>query len=235
MNSPVVIIIPVYNEAENLKILIPKIYGNVKNAYLVIVDDNSNDNTVEILNGLSKKYKKITHLKRKAKLGRGTAVIYGFKYALKNNLSNYFLEMDADLSHDPVELPSLLKYANEQTIVIASRYIRGSRIVNSPSTRRFLSKLANGFNSLLFELPIHDNTNGYRLYPKKAVEILVKHKFKSSGFVTIAECTYLLYKRGFKLKERPTVFVNRAIGGSKADLHEIFISFRDLLKIRFSK
>jgi dolichol-phosphate mannosyltransferase len=235
MNLPVVIVVPVYNEAENLKILIPKIFKNVKHTQVIIVDDNSTDDTTKIVKELNKKYKTIIHLKRKAKMGRGTAVLHGFRYALKTTQSQIFVEMDADLSHDPDELPKLLELTNSNTVVIASRYLKKSKIVNSPYHRRFLSKLANSLNSLLFGLPIHDNTNGFRLYPRNGVMLLCKHKYKSTGFVTISESTYYLFKKGFILKERPTTFVNRRLGGSKADLHEVFISFRDLLKIRLTK
>lgn len=231
----VVVVIPVYNEAENLKILIPKIYSNVKGVTVIVVDDNSKDNTDGVIKNLNKKHKSIIHLKRKSKMGRGTAVLHGFAYALKNTKAQIFVEMDADLSHDPDELPQLLKLTNKKVVVIASRYLKRSRIINSPFQRRFLSKLANAFNSFLFGLPVHDNTNGYRLYPRNAVELLTKYKYKSTGFVTISESSYYLYKKGFMLRERPTVFVNRRIGGSKADLHEVYISFRDLLKIRFAK
>lgn len=232
--SPV-IVIPVYNEAENLAILIPKIFKNLRNAHVLVVDDNSKDNTARVLKEFSKRYKTLIHLKRKAKMGRGTAVLHGFRYALFHFNTQTFIEMDADLSHDPDELPKLLNLTNNKTVVIASRYLKKSKIVNSPYYRRLLSKLANSLNSLLFGLPIHDNTNGFRLYPRNAVELLVNYNFKSTGFVTIPEITYYLYKRGFKLKERQTTFVNRRLGGSKADLNEIYISFRDLLRIRFAK
>ncbi len=232
MNLPPTIVVPVYNEAENLKILIPKIFKNVRRVYVVVVDDNSKDNTKEVLSALTKKYKTVLHLKRKSKMGRGTAVLHGFRYALTHFKSQTFIEMDADLSHDPDELPQLLKLTDNKTVVIASRYLKRSKIINSPYHRRLLSKLANSFNSLLFGLPIHDNTNGFRLYPRTAVELLVNYDFKSTGFVTIPEATYYLFRKGYKLRERPTTFVNRRLGGSKADLHEIYISVRDLIRIR---
>jgi dolichol-phosphate mannosyltransferase len=235
MKSVPAIIVPVYNESENLKLLIPRIFTNVKNARVVVVDDSSTDNTASVIKTLKRKYKSITHLVRPAKMGRGTAVLHGFSYALKKIDSSIFVEMDADLSHDPDELPKLLKLSNENTIVIASRYLKGSKIIDISFFSKIRSRSANMLNSLLFGLPIHDNTNGYRIYPRKAVKLLTKYSYKSSGFVSISESTYYLSKKGFKLIERPSKFVNRKIGGSKADFHEIFISIRDLLKIKFSK
>jgi len=233
MLNKVVIIIPVYNEAENLKILIPKIFSNIKKVKIIIVDDNSNDNSDLIIKKFKKKHLELYHLKRKAKMGRGTAVTHGFKYAFKNTDSQIFIEMDADLSHDPDELENLISLVDENSVGIASRYLIDSRIVGSPMQRRFLSKLANYLNSLLFGLPIHDNTNGFRAYSRKAINLLINYDYKSTGFVTISESSYFLFKNGFQLQEMPTIFVNRRIGGSKANAHEVFISIRDLLRIRF--
>lgn len=234
MEMKAAVIIPTYNESENLRILIPKIIRNVKNVQVIVVDDNSQDDTNMLLAKFSKNNKNIVLLKRKKKMGRGTAVLHGFSFALKNTTADIFIEMDADLSHDPDELQKLIKLANGKHIAIASRYLKKSKIVGSPLYRKVLSKSANAFNTFLFGLPIHDNTNGYRAYPRTAIGLLLKYKYKSTGFVTISESTYYLYKQGFELKEMPTTFVNRRIGGSKADLHEIYISLRDLLKIRFA-
>lgn len=234
MQRKVAIIIPVYNEAPNLKILIPNIFKYCKNVDIYIVDDNSTDGTAQLILTLKKKYQ-IFYLRRNKKLGRGTAVTHGFKQAFKDSRISVFVEMDADLSHDPKELPRLISSVDKSSISLASRYILMSKIYGVSKERKILSKFANGFESLLFGLPIHDYTNGYRAYPREAIAVLIKHRYKSSGFASIAESTYFLYKKGFTLRELPTKFVNRKIGGSKADLHEIYISIRDLFRIRFSK
>ncbi len=228
------VIIPAYNEAENLKILIPSIYNYANSIVVYVVDDNSQDNTDEVIRNLQIKYP-IVHLKRKKKLGRGTAVTFGFKEAFKNKKVTVFVEMDADQSHDPKELTKLISLVDKNSVASASRYIPRSKVFGTSTERKILSKLVNGFESLLFGLPIHDYTNGFRAYPRNAVELLIKHKYKSTGFATIVETTYLLYKKGFMLKENSTKFVNRRIGGSKVDMHEMYISLRDLLRIRFSK
>lgn len=228
------VIIPAYNEAENLEILIPSIYTYANSIAVYVVDDNSQDNTDEVIKKLQTKYP-VIHLKRKKKLGRGTAVTFGFKEAFKNRKVDVFVEMDADQSHDPKELSKLISLVDKNSISSASRYIPKSKVYGTSKERKILSKVVNGFESMLFGLPIHDYTNGFRAYPRNAVALLIKHKYKSSGFATIAESTYLLYKKGFKLKEISTKFVNRRIGGSKVDIHEMYISLRDLLRVRFSK
>ncbi len=228
------VVIPAYNEAENLKVLIPSIFSHASSIVVYVVDDNSQDNTDEVIRKLKIKYP-IIHLKRNKKLGRGTAVTFGFKEAFKNTNIAVFVEMDADQSHDPKELLKLISLVDKNSIASASRYIPKSKVYGTTKERKILSKLVNGFEALLFGLPIHDYTNGFRAYPRNAVALLIKHNYKSSGFSTIAESTYLLYKKGFILKENPTKFVNRRIGGSKVDLHEMLISLRDLFRVRFSK
>lgn len=234
MIKKVVVVVPVYNEANNLKILLPLIFSGIEKVKIFVVDDNSNDGTSLIIKKIKLKYKNLYHLKRGSKMGRGTAVTHGFRYAYKNTNAKVFVEMDADLSHDPSELKKLISLVDVKKVGIASRYLSKSEIIGSPFIRRLLSKLANYFNSVLFGLPIHDNTNGYRAYPREAVKLLIKHKYKSTGFVTISESSYFLFKNGYTLKEMPTKFVNRRIGGSKANAHEVYISIRDLLRIRFT-
>jgi len=234
MQTKTAVIIPVYNEGENLKILIPNIYAHNKDVQVYVVDDSSSDDTENIIAKFQETHALI-YLKRRKKLGRGTAVTFGFKKAFKNKAIKVFVEMDADLSHDPKELSKLVSLVDKNSIALASRYIPKSKIYGISRERKILSKFVNGFESVLFGLPIHDYTNGYRAYPRPAIELLIKHTYVCTGFASIAESTYFLYKKGFNLRENSTRFVNRRIGGSKADLHEMFISVRDLLRVRFSK
>lgn len=234
MNKKTAVIIPVYNEGDNLSILIPDIYKHNKGLTLFVVDDNSTDKTGTIIKKMRAKYP-IFYIKRKSKLGRGTAVIEGFRQAYLKGVFEIFVEMDADLSHKPEELKGLIGSVDNKTMVLASRYIPKSKILGISKGRKIISKIVNGFEKRLFGLPIHDYTNGFRAYSRDAVSVLIGHKYKSSGFATIAESTYLLHKKGFRLKEKPTIFINRRIGGSKADLHEMYISLRDLIRVRFSK
>lgn len=233
MNKKIAVIIPVYNEGDNLKILVPDLFKNSKAINVIVVDDNSKDDTTKILKQLKLQFSYITHLKRKRKLGRGTAVTFGFSYAYKKTNATIFVEMDADLSHDPSELKGLTDLVSINSISLASRYLPKSRLYGITKTRKVFSKIVNGIETALFHLPIHDYTNGYRAYPRSAIELLLNYKYKSTGFASIAESTYHLYKKGYKIKEQPTVFVNRRIGGSKVTFYEIYKSASDLIRIRF--
>jgi dolichol-phosphate mannosyltransferase len=228
----VCIVIPTYNEKENIQNLIESILKIVVKATIIVVDDNSSDGTKETLIRLRKKYINIFFIERESKLGRGSAVIEGFRYGLKNTKAKIFIEMDADFSHDPKELPSLIKNVTENRFVIGSRYLVASRICGWSLSRRILSKLANSFISLLLRFPIHDYTNGYRAYGKKAAETLIKQKFLTSGYILLSESILLLYSNRFNSIEIPTIFVNRREGTSKASPMEFINSFLEILKLR---
>ncbi len=236
MNSKfkIAVIVPTYNEAQNLKLLVPELFKQLPGCYVIIVDDNSRDKTEKLLENYKRKYKNLVFIKREKKDGRGTAVFYGFDYAIKKINPDFLIEMDADFSHDPKEINKLVEAAGSKTIVVGSRYIRGAEVVNIPFKRKVLSKTANTLIKILLSLPARDNTDGYRLYSKKAVEILLKHKFVSRGFVRIPESAYVLTKKGFKIKEVPIRFVDRTRGGSKVSAYEIFTWIRDIMKIRLS-
>lgn len=235
MNSKkVAIIVPTYNESQNLEVLIPRIFKYLKDSYVLVVDDKSTDGTEKIISNYKKKYKKLIFISRQKKDGRGTAVFHGFIYAMKNINPDYYIEMDADLSHDPKDLSKLVNAASNKHIIIGSRYVRGGRVINIPLKRKILSKTANFLITLLLSLPANDNTDGYRLYPGCAIKILKKHKFVSKGFVRIPETTYILMKHNFMIKEVPITFIDRTKGGSKVNFHEIFTWTRDILRIRFS-
>lgn len=233
MQNKIAIVIPVYNEEKNLKILLPQIFKYNKNILVIIVDDNSTDNTSSFVKKYNSSNTDVVYLHRKAKLGRGSAIVYGFKYAYEKSSSSVFIEMDGDLSHDPKEIAGLAALTNEKTISLASRYIPKSKVVGISLSRKIVSKIVNMFETTLFHLPIHDYTNGFRAYPRNAVKLLIKYKYKSSGFAAIAESSFFLHSKGFGFSEQPTFFVNRTIGGSKVDIHELYISIRDLLRVRF--
>lgn len=226
------IIIPTYNEKENIRRLIPMVFKIVPHASIIIVDDHSPDGTAEAARKLTKKYSGVHVIERKGKGGRGSAVIAGLKFAYDKLKSEIFLEMDADLSHDPSELPSLLSLSKPMTVVLASRYIKGSRILGVPLNRRVMSWFSNFFIRLVLRLPISDNTNGYRCYRKDAVEILIKHLFISHGYILLSESLYLLYTHGFSFIEFPSIFINRKFGVSNATLSEFFHASTKVMRIR---
>lgn len=228
------IIIPTYNERENIGRLVSQLAKLLPEAAIIVVDDNSPDGTAKIVLSKRKKNSNIHLLLRKNKAGRGQAVLAGFAYALKNTDAKLFVEMDADFSHDPSELQTLLEQTELRTVVLASRYVRGSRIVDWPFIRRVTSFLSNLLIRIVLNLPAKDNTNGYRIYGKDAIRILLKHRFVTSGYIVLSESGYVLRKHGFAFREIPTIFVNRKRGKSNASFREFTESLVALWRIRFS-
>ena len=227
------IIIPTRNERNNLKNLLPVLVKLYSESPIWIVDDDSTDQTAEFVKSFSQKYPKVHLISRKNKLGRGSALLDGLKEAYKDNKISYFLEMDADFSHNPQEIKKLLPQVRSNTIVIGSRHVQSSKFINCSPIRVILSHLANWYARLILGIPIRDYTNGFRLYPRNAVEILSHSIIHEKGYVVLSETAFLLHKRGFNFKEVPTVFVNRVIGHSNATIFEFLRSLPAILKIRF--
>ena len=226
------IIIPTYNEKENIFKLIDSINKLKINARIIIVDDSK-----EKLKSLNKK-KNVRYIYRGKKLGRGTAVLLGIKYQLKNLKNKIFVEMDADFSHNPNELKRNIKYFKKKKLnfLISSRYLKESKIINWPFSRHLLSKLSNILARLLLAVPIKDYTNGYRIYDRSAAQhILNKCSTTNSGFIILSEIALELHKNNFKIGEIKTIFVNRIRGASKASFIEIFNAFLGIWKIFISK
>lgn len=226
------IIIPTYMEKENLTHLLPLLVKLYPSAFIIVVDDASNDTTFSFVQQFSAKHPQLFLLSRKKKLGRGSAVLAGFQKAQKIGKIDYFLEMDADFSHDPQEISSLLAKANPRTVIIGSRYLPGSRIINWPKTRKVLSLLANLYTRLILQIPINDYTNGFRLYPKEAIKVILESLIREKGYAALSEIAFLLYKRGFSFVEVPTTFVNRQRGKSNTNLGEYLQSLTAIIKIR---
>jgi glycosyltransferase involved in cell wall biosynthesis len=230
MTSNIAIIIPAYNESDNIKNLIKKIRQNIK-PQIIVVDDSNNNLTKNIL----KKIKtNIIYIKRNKKLGRGSAVLEGLKNSLKKKEVEIFIEMDADLSHPPSELRRNIKFFNEKNLdlLIGSRYLKESQIINWPVSRRIFSKLANYLARFLLKIPCTDYTNGYRIYSRNAAKKIVQKCGKiGDGFIILSEILLVLYKNNFKIGEIKTIFVNRSRGESSANLKLIIASLVGLIKI----
>lgn len=226
------IIIPTLNEKRNLQLLLPKLLTLYPHADIFIVDDHSCDGTSEYINNLQKIYSHIHWIERRKKMGRGSAVLEGLKKASSDTQFHYFLEMDADSSHNVDDIEKMILHANKTSVIIGSRYVQQSRIINWPLTRRILSRLANWYIGLFLGIPIHDYTNGFRLYPKVAVELLLKQTPQEQGYAVLSETAYFLYKNGFSFIEVPTTFVNRKIGSTKTDGKEFVKSLIAIPLIR---
>jgi dolichol-phosphate mannosyltransferase len=226
------IVIPTYNEKKNIKSLVKKILATKVPEKIIIVDDNSPDGTGGEADGLAEKHSQVKVIHRKGKLGRGSAVIDGFKLALKDKEIKYFIEMDADFSHDPVELKELLKKAENYDIVVGSRYLPQSKIKNWGMKRRIFSKIANLYARLVLGVPISDYSNGYRCYSRSALEALDLDRIESRGYIVLSEIAFKLYKKGFKFGQIATIFVNREKGKSNLSLAEIIEAFYSVIKLR---
>ncbi len=230
----IAIIIPTYKEIENITILVKRILTSFPKAKIIIVDDSPvKDN--ELLQKQFKKYKDIvTIYSRLKKGGRGSAVIDGFKEALKNKNIDFFFEMDADLAHNPEEIVNFIKKRNDADLVIGSRYLSESKITAWPIRRLILSKTINLFLRLWLELNLSDYTNGFRMYNRKALEFLCTVPLKEKGFISLSESAYKLKKAGFKIAEIPISFTDRRYGKSNAGIKEHFNSLIGVIRIRLS-
>lgn len=215
--SDSIIIIPTYNEKENIENIIRTIFHLQKTFHILVIDDGSPDGTALIVKQLQKEFEDKLFLKeRKGKLGLGTAYICGFKWALEHNY-NYIFEMDADFSHNPDDLERLYKACSEEgyDVAIGSRYVTGVNVVNWPIGRILMSYYASKYVRFITNLPIHDTTAGFKCYKRKVLETIDLDKVRFKGYAFQIEMKYSAYQLGFKLKEVPVIFVNRQLGSSK--------------------
>ena len=211
------IIIPTYNEKENIEKIILKVFSLDIDFDILIVDDGSPDGTADIIKKIQKSYSKKLHIvERTGKLGLGTAYIYGFKWALKNNY-DYIFEMDADFSHDPDDLIRLYKACHEDKgdVAIGSRYIKGVNIVNWPMSRLLMSFFASKYVKIITGMPIHDSTAGFKCYKRSVLEKINLEKIQFVGYAFQIEMKFRSWKQGFKLQEVPVIFTDRKLGESK--------------------
>ncbi len=226
------IVIPAFNEDKNIINLINQIKKRL-NCLILIVDDSTNKNTKKLFS--KNKFKNVKYYHRGKKLGRGSAVIFGFKKLLKIKKDvNCLIEMDADMSHSPGELKRNIAYfyKNSFGLLIGSRYLPKSKIINWPLSRRILSKLSNKLAKFLLEAPVNDYTNGYRFYSKEAARTIIKKcKNTVGGFIVLSEIILILWKNGFKIGEIRSIFKNRIRGESSVNLNLIIESFLGLIKL----
>lgn len=228
------VIVPTFNEADNIEKLLKALREKIsKDDVIVVVDDNSPDGTGELAEKLSKKQRNFFVIHRIDKGGRGSAVFEGFKFAKKFN-PVYYIEMDADFSHKPDDIPRLVGTIvdKKRDLIIGSRYLRGSKIYNWPLKRKVFSKIANLYAKLLLGIPISDYTNGFRIYSQKAVDFLLDQKLVSRGYIVLSETAYKLKNANFTFGEIPIIFVNRKRGQSNTNFSEIKNAFVGIWKIR---
>ena len=208
------IIIPTYNESKNIEIIVDKIFSIDKTYNILIVDDSSPDGTALIVENMRIKFSNLNIIIRKNKQGLGTAYCAGFIWALKNNF-NKIVQIDADLSHDPADIPRLINASEKNDLVIGSRYVKGINVVNWPLRRLFLSYLANIYSKVITGLPIFDSTGGFKCFNSNVLKSIDLNKIKSSGYSFQIEMNFIAWVKGYKIKEIPIVFTDRTIGESK--------------------
>jgi len=226
------VIIPTYNELDNLPILLPEVLSKNAEINVLIVDDNSPDGTAAFVENEMKNNDRIHFIKRSSKQGLGTAYIAGFKYALQNNFELIF-EMDADFSHDPKEIPRFLDEIRSSDVVIGSRYINGVNVINWPMRRLLLSSFANLYTRIITGMPVHDATGGYKCFRRKVLESINLDQVRSNGYAFQIEMNFKAWKKGFKVKEIPIIFVDRMKGQSKMSKKIVREAVTMVWKLRF--
>jgi dolichol-phosphate mannosyltransferase len=215
--SDSIIVIPTYNEKENIEKLIRKVFSLEKSFHILIIDDGSPDGTADIVKSLQKEYKSNLHIEeRKGKLGLGTAYIHGFKWALRKDY-NFIFEMDADFSHNPNDLLRLFDACsnNGSDVAIGSRYVKGVSIVNWPMMRLLMSFFASKYVKFITGMPIHDSTAGFKCYKRKVLETIKLDDIQFIGYAFQIEMKFKAWKYGFNVTETPVIFTDRTEGTSK--------------------
>jgi len=211
-----IVIIPTYNEKENIEKIIRKVFSLAGNYHILIVDDGSPDGTAAIVKKLQEEFRVQLHIvERKGKSGLGTAYIFGFKWALEHGYK-YIFEMDADFSHNPEDLERLYAAcANGADVSIGSRYVSGGKVKNWPWDRILISKGGAFYTKLITWMPVNDPTAGFVCYKREVLEAIPLDKVQFIGYAFQIEMKYRAWKLGFKIKEVPITFIDRVEGASK--------------------
>lgn len=215
--SDSLVIIPTYNERENIENIIRAVFGLEKVFHLLIIEDGSPDGTAAIVKTMQQEFpERLFMVERKGKLGLGTAYITGFKWALAHSYE-YIFEMDADFSHNPNDLPRLYNACAVEggDVAIGSRYVSGVNVVNWPMGRVLMSYFASKYVRLITGIPVHDTTAGFKCYRRQVLETIDLDHIRFKGYAFQIEMKFTAYKCGFKVVEVPVVFVNRELGTSK--------------------
>lgn len=212
--DPVLVVTPTYNEADNILRLIPAVLAQDPAVEILVVDDGSPDGTGGLVRGLMQDNPRIHLLERAGKQGLGTAYVAGFTYALQHSFA-CVIQMDADFSHAPEEIPNFLSAIRDADLVLGSRYVNGIRILNWPIQRLLLSYFANVYARVVTGLPMLDGTGGFKCFRRDVLEAIDLTRIKSNGYAFQLEMTFKAWKKGFRITEIPIVFLDRRSGVSK--------------------
>ncbi|MBR4845917.1 MAG: polyprenol monophosphomannose synthase [Bacteroidaceae bacterium] len=215
--SDSIVIIPTYNEKENIENIIRAVFGLEKAFHILVIEDGSPDGTATIVKELQQEFPdRLFMIERTGKLGLGTAYITGFKWAIEHKY-DYVFEMDADFSHNPNDLPRLYSACADEgyDLSIGSRYVSGVNVVNWPMGRVLMSYFASKYVRIITGVKIHDTTAGFKCYRRRVLETINLDEIRFKGYAFQIEMKYTTYKCGFKIKEVPVIFINRELGTSK--------------------
>ena len=233
--SDALVIIPTYNEKENITLIIKAVFEQEKDFHILVVDDNSPDKTGEIVKSLMKTYPDRLFLEeRTGKNGLGTAYIHGFKWALAKGYE-YIIEMDADFSHNPKDLIRLYNACHLEgaDLSVGSRYSQGVNVVNWPMKRVLLSYFASKYVRFITGIPVHDTTAGFVCYKRKVLETIQLDKIRFVGYAFQIEMKFKAWKHKFNLKEVSVVFTDRTLGESKMSGSIVYEALFGVIKMRF--
>lgn len=226
------VIIPTYNEIDNIERIIEKVLPQHESIEMLIVDDNSPDGTGDKVLEIMKDNPKVHILQRQGKMGLGSAYVAGFKYAIANEY-DFVIEMDADFSHNPNDVPRLLKAIEHNDLVIGSRYVQGVNVVNWPMSRLLLSYFASYYVKIITGMKVDDPTGGFKCFRRTVLETINFNEIMSDGYSFQVEMNYRVYKKGLRVKEIPIVFYERRDGQSKMSKHIVWEAIWMVWRLRF--
>jgi dolichol-phosphate mannosyltransferase len=227
------VVIPTYNESENILRLIGEVLRQDPGIDILIVDDNSPDGTAGLVKTMMATQPRVHLIERPQKAGLGTAYVAGFKYAIAHGFDVVF-EMDADFSHDPNEIPNFLRRISSCDLVLGSRYTNGVRVLNWPIQRLLLSYSANLYTRFMTGLPVHDATGGFKCFRRKVLEAIDLDAVQSNGYAFQIEMSFKAWKKGFRIEELPIVFLERQKGASKMSKHIVYEAVFMLWRLRLA-
>ncbi len=230
----ILVVIPTYNEADNITRLIPSVLKQAEGVCVLVVDDHSPDGTARVVHEMMLSDSRINILERHGKMGLGSAYVAGFRYAVREGF-DFVMEMDADFSHDPNAIPAFLKAVTDggADLALGSRYVGGVRILNWPIRRLLLSYGANLYARIVTGLPLSDATGGFKCFRRKVLQAIDLDRIRSNGYAFQIEMSYKAWKKGFRLTEIPIVFLDRRFGKSKMSKQIVYEALFMLWKLRF--
>ena len=229
-----IIISPTYNESKNVSTLVRTVFDRNPDIHLLIVDDSSPDGTGQIVSDLQKHHPNLHLETRKVKDGLGKAYLFGFQWALKRKYDT-IIQMDADMSHHPKEIPSMIELLKNNDLVIGSRYINGISVVNWPLKRLFLSYGASVYTRVITGMPIKDATGGFKAWRASALSAIDLKGVRSSGYSFQIEMNFRTWRKGYKLVEHPIIFIDRTVGESKMSKSIMFEAVWMVWRLRIWK